>query len=89
MKKFMDKKPPPDLASHAGPLYSVKQQATVISADRLCLRNGRGKEREGGGRRGKRVSLETIKTGRERKGFMSMQCVCMIVTRLPPGTLSL
>lgn len=47
----MDKPPPPDLASHAGPLYSVKQQATVISVDRLCLRNGRGKERGGEGGR--------------------------------------
>lgn len=85
----MDKTPPPDLASHAGPLYSVKQQATVISVDRLCLRNGRGKERRGeGGREGERASLETIKTGRERKGFMLMQRVCMIVTRLPPGALS-
>lgn len=46
------------------------------------------RERERGGREGERVSLETIKTGRERKGFMLMQCVCMIVSRLPPGTLS-
>lgn len=41
-----------------------------------------------GGREGERASLETIKTGRERKGFMLMRRVCMIVTRLPPGALS-